>query len=223
IPYPENKTVSSAYPRVSVIDSGAVSHHSNSPTNFVSLQPTQSSVSMADGSTCTSRGIGTVVLQTGKKRLELENVKLTPDFDVNLVSVGKLDDAGYTTTFKDGKATVYDHGEVVLEAPKIDGLYQIVEPVDVVGCAKDKVDWHSRFGHPSENKLKALQKMYPQFDFTHPDHCDTCIMAKQRQLPYRSTNTYADKPLEIIHTDICEAKNRGYDGSQYFVLFVDDF
>src|SRR5699024_6526280 len=94
---------------------------------------------------------------------------------------------------------------------------------DVVGCAKDKIDWHSRFGHPSENKLKALQKMYQQLDFIHPDHFDTCIMAKQRQLPYRSTNTRADKPLEINHTDICEAKNRGYDGSQYFVLLVDYF
>src|SRR5690625_4869483 len=87
---------------------------------------------------------------------------------------------------------------------------------DTSTIPKNNSDWHSSFCHPSENKLKALQKMYPQLDFIHPDHCDTCIMAKQRQLPYRSTNTRADKPLEIIHTDICVAKYRGYDGSQYF-------
>src|SRR5699024_4009647 len=79
IPYPRNvnKVVSSRYPRISVLDSGSMSHHSNSSANFVSLRPLQSSVTMADGSTCTSRGIGTVMIQTGKGSLELDDVKLT--------------------------------------------------------------------------------------------------------------------------------------------------
>src|SRR5699024_10450542 len=76
---------------------------------------------------------------------------------------------------------------------------------------------------PSEGKLKELRRLYPQLDLSHPDHCETCIMAKQKQLPYRTTTDRASAPLELIHTDICESKCVAFDGSRSFVLFVDDF
>src|SRR5699024_4685096 len=109
------------------------------------------------------------------------------------------------------------------KAPKVNDLYQYIEPGEVVFCSKRPVNWHARFGHPSEGKLKELQKLYPHLELSHPSHCETCIMAKQKQMPYKTTEERASAPLELIHTDICESKCVAYDGSRYFVLFMDDF
>ena len=44
----------------------------------------------------------------------------------NLISVGKLDDAGMTTVFKDGEGKVFDkEDKLVMYAKKVDGLYRL--------------------------------------------------------------------------------------------------
>lgn len=61
-----------------------------------------------------------------------------------LVSVSKLDQAGYETTFKNGKGTIKDsNGNVVLEAPLEDDL----SDVGPLGSADL---WHRRLGHTAK-------------------------------------------------------------------------
>src|SRR5699024_2350756 len=150
----------------------------------------------------------------------LKNVKFTPEFDTNLISVGQLTKDGCTVVFEEKQATVIKDGEVAFEAPRVNDLYQFVEAGEAAFCVKQPVDWHARFGHPGEGKLKELKKLYPHLDMKHPEHCETCIMAKQHQLPYRTTKERASAPLELIHTDICESKCTAFDGSRYIVIFV---
>ena len=96
-----------------VLDSGSTSHHNNRRDRFVSLKPVaNSAVSLADGSTCKIRGVGNVRLQTGRKQLELKDVKFTPEFDTNLVSVSQLTKDGCTVVFEEKQATVLKDGEV---------------------------------------------------------------------------------------------------------------
>ena len=209
--------------RVNYFDSAASSHQRNTWRGFENFRKTKVNVTLADGSTCKSQGTGDVLLQTGGEPLELKDAMFTPDLDANLVSVGKLTDDGYKVMFEKDQATVFKDGKVVLKVPRVDRMYQFTEPTEVAFCTKQTVDWHSRFGHPSETKLKQLQRMYPKLKLVHPPHCDTCSMAKQRQAPYKLTSHQVAAPLELIHTDICESQYTGFDGSKYFVLFVDEY
>src|SRR5699024_312550 len=119
--------------------------------------------------------------------------------------------------FEEQEATVYKDDKVYLKANRINDLYRYIEQSEGCALSAKSVNWHSRFGHPCEAKLKVLKRLYPLIPFVHPTHCETCVMAKQRQSPYKSsTNDPAKAPLELIHTDICESKCVGFDESRYF-------
>ena len=215
---------SPSYSQGRILDSGSTSHHEINRERVASYRGVNNSiVETADGTTCQSYGIGEVFLQTDGEPFRLENVKYTPDFSTNLISVGQLTKDGYKVLFEENQATVIKGDENVLSVPRVGDLYLFTEPTDVAFNTKEPIDWHARFGHPCESKLKELQKRYPHLTMEHPKNCETCIMAKQRQLPYRSTGHVANAPLELIHTDICESKCTGYDGSRYFVVFVDEY
>ena len=85
------------------------------------------------------------------------------------------------------------------------------------------IELHSAWGHPGQKATKELKKMYPSLNFESPFFCETCILGEQRQLPYRSTNNHSYLALELIHTDICESKCRGYNGTWCVVTFVDEY
>ena len=88
-----------------------------------------------------------------------------------------------------------------------------------------KVNWHARLGHPGENKMRELAKSYPE-KFTVPrELCLPCKQAKMKQGPYFPSEIKSNKPLELIHFDLAGPHNQvvGFDGSLYFIAFVDDY
>ncbi|KAM2065114.1 hypothetical protein EV1_027910 [Malus domestica] len=61
---------------------------------------------------------------------------------------------------------------------------------------------------------------------SHPDQvCEGCLLGKQfrKSFPKEST-TRTQKPLELIHTDVCgPIKPSSWGKNNYFLLFIDDF
>lgn len=54
--------------------------------------------------------------------------------------------------------------------------------------------------------------------------CGTCLQNKMHNLPFNNKRERAKGLLEIVHTDVNgPQKFKGYDGSRYFVSFIDDF
>jgi hypothetical protein len=104
------KTVSGAMPIF--LDSGASDNCFVSRKDFVSYQPTfrQGQAALNKDGHFNILGEGMVIkefMHGGQiVKLTFDNALHTPDLSANLVSVGKLDDAGYTVTFGGGRVSV---------------------------------------------------------------------------------------------------------------------
>ena len=61
---------------------------------------------------------------------------------------------------------------------------------------------------------------------SHPNEvCEGCLLGKQFKKSFpKESSSRAQKPLELIHTDVCgPIKLRSLSKSNYFLLFIDDF
>jgi hypothetical protein len=127
-----------------------------------------------------------------------------------LISVSKLDKAGYETMFKGGKSTIRDpEGNIVLEAPLEDDLYQFdvsqlekfchimeqesahlsnVQPADPTDL------WHRRLGHISKVTIQKFIKnkkitginLKPE-NFRIDKICDSCAKGKMTKVSVRKS------------------------------------
>ncbi|WVY95447.1 hypothetical protein V8G54_034535 [Vigna mungo] len=89
--------------------------------------------------------------------------------------------------------------------------------------------WHLRFGHLNFRGLKLLvqKQMVTGLPLINaPDNpCESCILGKHhRDLFVIGKSVRAKKPLELIHTDICEpVEVESVGNKRYFLLFVDNY
>ena len=100
---------------------------------------------------------------------------------------------------------------------------QIVSKVDV------GMMWHRRLGHMSINYLKKLQTLDEslknvKFTDTIKD-CEVCILAKMEKLPFKTTRSRAERPLQRIHSDIMgPIQPVSWPGNKNFLItFIDDY
>lgn len=59
-------------------------------------------------------------------------------------------------------------------------------------------------GHPSLVKFQYLNKKLQVYDVSRNVlyHCKVCHLAKQKRLPFISTNKLSDNHFDLIHIDI---------------------
>ncbi|KAI3570520.1 hypothetical protein IWW34DRAFT_578429, partial [Fusarium oxysporum f. sp. albedinis] len=56
------------------------------------------------------------------------------------------------------------------------------------------------------------------------ENCEPCIVGKQKERPHQKSIRKGTYPLECVHADIAGPfPDTAYDGSRYWVVFVDDF
>jgi hypothetical protein len=83
--------------------------------------------------------------------------------------------------------------------------------------------WHFRFGHLSNSRLSDLTQMYPNISVDNKIVCDVCHFAKQRKLPFTSSNSIAKSNFELLHLDIWgPLSTPSIHGHRYFLTIVDD-
>lgn len=97
-------------------------------------------------------------------------------------------------------------------------------------CHKDPSwIWHLRYGHLNFGRWELLFKknMVKSLPYiNHPDKlCEGCLLGKQFRKSFpKESNSKVQKPLELIHTDVCGPfKPNSLGKSNYFLLFIDDF
>ena len=84
--------------------------------------------------------------------------------------------------------------------------------------------WHGRLGHVNYGSLRRLINLshIPTFQIDNNNKCETCVEAKMTRSSFQTIERNT-KPLDMIHSDICDlkfAQTRG--GNKYFITFVDD-
>ena len=89
--------------------------------------------------------------------------------------------------------------------------------------------WHMRFGHLNFGALKALgeKKMVKGMpSINHPNQlCETCLLDKHSRRSFlKKATTRANKPLQLVHIDVCGPINPSSFGkNKQFLLFIDDY
>ncbi|KAF5356405.1 hypothetical protein D9758_009480 [Tetrapyrgos nigripes] len=106
-----------------ILDDGINIDESSKPV----VMQTDSMEPTASVFTFTVLSQGAAEIRTGEGTIPVRNVLYVPELANTLVSIGELDDAGYTVTFGGGQAVICGpDGKVCGSIPKSNGLYQVI-------------------------------------------------------------------------------------------------
>lgn len=119
--------------RIEIFDSGSSRHISPYRDAFSVFEPTPPrSLRAANQQSFNAVGKGEIILDLPNgittSQLRLTEVLYLPEAGYTLVSIGRLDEAGFTTIFSNGKCIIRDPGGTrVAEIPRNDrGLYKLI-------------------------------------------------------------------------------------------------
>ncbi|KAL4324380.1 hypothetical protein GQ457_11G032480 [Hibiscus cannabinus] len=216
-----------------IVNSGA-SFHVTPHGDFFSTYQTGDFgvVKMGNQETSKIVGIGNVILKTNTDcEIVLNDVRHVPDMRLNLISAGKLDDAGYMNLFGGGKWKLTRNNMIVARGNKQGSLYvtqgKICKGEANVACGNSCLElWHRRLGHISEKRLQILAQkaLIPEVKGKAIQPCIHCLAGKQHKVSFRRGNHPHRRKyvLDLVHTDVCSMNEKSMGGALYFVTFIDD-
>ncbi|KAK9879752.1 hypothetical protein WA026_006815 [Henosepilachna vigintioctopunctata] len=221
-----------------VLDSGSTAHMVNDPKLFKNLLKDDSEICVAKkGTKITAKGVGEIEA----KECKLKDVLFVPDLSKNLLSVKAITENQGQVVFEGEKVYIMKGNKTILEGTKNEkGLYMIEltqeyhnDETFLVTTNEEKVkNWHSKLGHININDMKKLinKQMVTGMDIKSTDcdyfetPCEICMKGKQVRAPFNTERTRADRPLEIIHTDLCGPIDpTTWDNKKYILTLMDDY
>lgn len=223
------------------LDSGATSHLSNEPKDFISLGTAhESELKLANYGSSKIVSAGTATFTSDVfgevKKITLNDTLHVPELRTNLLSVSKMTDKGYQVLFQREKAKIIDpNGHVKLLADRVGNLFFVRElkPLPGASAYNSRHDtsletWHRRLGHLNFKDLVESVKngviQGPNIvKTTENPTCDVCCKGKMTRAPFPKFSNRKSDFLEIIHTDVCGPIRTESNGkAKYFVVFIDD-
>jgi hypothetical protein len=230
-------------PVIELYDSGSTRHISPYRECFETLSNIPPKpFTAANKQSFNAIGVGEMVIEVPSgvsvSSLRLTEVLFSPDVGYTLVSIGRLDELGYSATFTDGKCILRDScDDVIGEIPKSDrGLYRVVHLPggNSVNAATETVtvmELHRRMGHiaPSAARRLAEQGLVSglKFDLSkdEPTFCESCVYAKATRKPIVKARQgeRATEFAQEVHTDLWgPAPMPTINGRRYYISFTDD-
>jgi hypothetical protein len=197
-------------------------------------------VRFGDGSIIRIQVRDSVVFEclTGDHRM-LGDVYFIQSLHSNIVSLGQLYENGCKILIMDGVMCILDRPRKFLARITRTGnrLYtvrlKIASPVSLLAQKDDPTWlWHGRYEHLLIRALhtlahKGLVRGMPSVEHVE-EFCDGCAIGKQHRTPLpRATAFRAEKPLELVHMDLCgpitppmaaSAISCNYFGTWFFIV-----
>ena len=143
----------------------------------------------------------------------LSNVRHAPDLGNNLISLGVLDDLGYSYSSKDGIMKITKCAFMVMKGQKVSTLYRLIGNI-VVGrvvvttlvesSTNDTKLWHMRLGQIGDRGMLELHKrnLLKGVKTCKLDFCKYCMYGKQHRVNFK-TGSYTSKGvLDYVHLDV---------------------
>lgn len=131
---------------------------------------------------------------------------------------------------------MYDrNGQLLMKVQRSSNrLYKILLHSTAPVCLAVSLDeaawlWHARLGYLNFQAMKqmvAKNMVRGVPNITHPTQlCEACLVGKKSRLSFPVQAQYrANKPLELVHADLCgPITPQTSAGNRYFFLLVDDF
>ena len=226
---------------VELFNSGATRHktpHKHLLENYRQISP--KSINAANKHTFNAIGQGDmhITIPNGESGTTfiLKDVLYSPDIAVTLISVGRIDMAGYTTMFGGGACVIRSNqNKVVGWIPIQSGLYCTDRGKSIAGNAlvAEEVltimELHHHMGHiaPDAAHLvtNGVVKGIKLDSTTAITACDSCMYAKMTRTPVPKERKGAHSTVvgAEVHTDVWGLSPIKTMGAQaYYVSFTDD-
>ena len=112
-------------------DTGASHHMSPCHEDFITFQATQPyTLSAANQQPFLAHGFGDMEIRVPVNgtysKITLTHVLYTPTVGFNLVSIGRIDDAGYISIFAYGRGEIWTQDDILVGViPKTNGVYKV--------------------------------------------------------------------------------------------------
>ena len=222
------------------LDSGATHHVTSDLANLnIRAEEYQGSeqIHVGNGISLPIHHIGTTQLSTPTTTFHLNNVLYVPDISNNLLSVHKFtNDTNTFMEFHPSRFCVKDLASrrPLLQGPSKHGLYpfpfhptqSISTPRALFGERTSLTNWHSCLGHPAFRIVSSIISRFglPTTANKNELACSACLSAKSKQLPFHSSHSQINTPLELIYSDlwgpspVCSRT-----GHKYFISFLDAY
>jgi hypothetical protein len=224
-----------------LVDCGATSHLLNDESMFVTedkdFDPEKHFIELADGSKksglATKRGVAEVwVMNKGGQnvKIELHNALCVPSFPQNIFSVQAATNKGATVSFAGNKGEV-EYAGMQFAVHKYGKLFYLhTQPrqgdSDQAKYAKSIDEWHQILGHCNYEDIKCLEGVVAGMKIkgTKQPDCEVCIKGKMTDGRNRDPRVRANKPLELVHTDLAgPITPASKEGFKYACSFTDDY
>ena len=218
--------LSSMSPTSWLMDSTCYNHITSHSSLFSDLNPAPHPlhIHIANGSTMSGHNIGSVS---------------TSNLSYNLFSMGQLAELGYHIIFDYFLCIVQDlrTRQELGTGPRVGCMFPVdnlclplVAPISIAAAASvssipSLALWHARHGCASSSQVQELASsgLLGSMSTKNFD-CVSCQLGKQLALPFNTNESVSTDIFELIHSDVwgpSSVSNIG--GSQYFVVFVDDY
>ena len=222
-------------------DSGCTNHISpyrNQFENFQSITPRH--FRAANKQTFSTTGRGELVIDVphgdGATQLRLLDVLYSAEVGYTLVSIGRLDEAGFTVVFGGGQCMLRgeDGVEIGVVPRTSTRVYKVEREEAVASAAEERLTldkFHRRMGHISIDVARKLIKdnmitgVRLEYTLSKNFFCASCVYAKatRKSVPKLREGGRADVFGGEVHSDLwgkAPVESRG--GKKYYVTFIDD-
>uniref|UniRef100_A0A2N9J6E7 Uncharacterized protein n=1 Tax=Fagus sylvatica TaxID=28930 RepID=A0A2N9J6E7_FAGSY len=194
-----------------VLDSACSYHMCLKKEWFDTYKPYNSIVIMGNDATCSVIEIGTVKIKMfdGVVRV-FEDVRHILDLRKTLISLGVLDDLGYSYSSKGGVMKI-TKGEVAVITP-------------TKSSTDDTKFWHMRLGHINERGMLELHKrnLLKGMKTCKLDFCKYC--GKQPRVSFKTGSHTSKGVLDYVHSHVWGPVSvSSHSGAHYFISFIDDY
>ena len=222
------------------LDSGTTHHITHDLTNLnVRADEYQGldQIHVGNGKSLPIKHIGTSQLSTPHSFFCLNNVFHVPNISNNLISIHKFTNNTRTLMeFHPSLFCVKDLAtrRLLLHELSKHGLYPFPPlsttwapfPRALIGERTSLTTWHSRLGHPAFRIVSSIIARFglPTISNKSEPVWSACFSAKSKQLPFYSSFTQINAPLDLIYSDlwgpspVCSRI-----GNKYYISFLDAY
>ena len=158
-----------------------------------------------------------------------------PGLNQRLISTGQLMNEGLTMSGNKAMMTFSEGNKVIMTClphqPNdtimwVDSEIMSVKVNPTIFTVNFEV-WHRRLGHPSDDVMRHFVKHTGSFpkDFKIPGRtsiCKGCAEGKMKSSPFPPSQSRADKPFDLLHSDLKEFPTKSYHKFKYALVIFDD-
>ena len=218
-----------------VLDSGCTFHmcpYKNYLTEYHDLDGGR--VMMGNNAMCKIISIGNIRLKLHDETIrELKQVRFVPELKRNLISLGMLDQMGYSVKIEYGEMMIIKGTEIIMKGLRKNGVF-VLDGKVVTGEVGVSVDantdktrlWHLRLGHIGVRGLKELDKqgLLEGDKIGDLEFCESCVLGKTTRASFNRSIHKSNDKLEYVHSDLWGPSQQvSLGGNSYFLSIIDDY